>query len=340
MKRVKGFVVAVLAAVLLVFSSAPADAQDKVITWKMAGVWGPGDMAYLPEGFAKMVTERSKGRLKVVTYPSGQLYGNQEIYGALQKGLVELADVATGWWGDTIPIYKFPDMPFFVRDNKEFKTLLDGGLMDLWQKEAQRNGFQTLTLYGMNGLTCFSISPVRTLEDAKGKKWRIHTPQLGQAVKNLGASPVTIGMTEVYQAFERGVIDAGFMGVMPAYSYKWHEVAKYITKLDFAVPPMGVFANKKALDSLPPDLKDIVLKAGEEVTKMGWEAIDGFTKKKWDAFTEEKCTVTIISDSERNRFIAASKANAIWAEEVKKMGPIGTQVLDTYYKVFPDRKPR
>jgi TRAP-type C4-dicarboxylate transport system substrate-binding protein len=109
MKRVKGFVVAVLAAVLLVFSSAPADAQDKVITWKMAGVWGPGDMAYLPEGFAKMVTERSKGRLKVVTYPSGQLYGNQEIYGALQKGLVELADVATGWWGDTIPIYKFPE---------------------------------------------------------------------------------------------------------------------------------------------------------------------------------------------------------------------------------------
>ena len=80
--------VTLLAGLILAFATL-THAQEKVITWKLAGVWGPGDASYMPETFAKMINEKSKGRLKVVTYPSGQLYGAKELFGALQKGLID-----------------------------------------------------------------------------------------------------------------------------------------------------------------------------------------------------------------------------------------------------------
>ena len=340
MKGRRELLVTVMVVGLLLAVGVPGNAQEKVITWKLAGVWGPGDASYMPETLAKLINEKSGGRLKVVTYPSGQLYGAKELFGALQKGLIELCDIPTGWWGDTIPLYKLPDFPFFLRDNRELRSMMEGGLWDLWQKEADKVGFKVLAAYGWSGLQCFSIRPVRTLEDVQGRKWRIHTPPLGQAVKNLGASPVTIGIPETYQAFERGVIDAGFMGVTWAYSFKWHEVAKYITKVDLGVPAQSFFANKKALDALPPDLKDVVIKAGQEAQNISWGAIDGFVNKKWESFKEEKCTLYTLPENERNKWIAQAQAKQIWDEESKKIGPVGPEAMAVYYKVFPDRKPR
>ena len=340
MKNGRRWTFVMLVAGLILACGTLAHAQEKVITWKLAGVWGPGDASHMPDTFAKLINEKSGGRLKVLTYPGGQLYGAKELFGALQKGLIELCDIPTGWWGDTIPLYKLPDFPFYLRDNRELRAMLEGGLWDLWQKEADKVGIKVLTTYGWSGLQCFSIRPIRTLEDAHGQKWRVYTPPLSQAVKNLGASPVTIGIPETYQAFERGVIDAGYMGVTWAYSYKWHEVAKYITKVDLGVPAQAFFANKKALEALSPDLKNAVIQAGQEAQKISWGAIDGFVNKKWESFKEEKCTIYILPENERNRWIAQAKAKEIWDEESKKIGPVGAEAMAVYYKIFPDRKPR
>jgi len=316
----------------------PCLAQEKVITWKMAGAWGPGDAAYLPEKVAKDISEKSGGRLKVITYPGGQLYGSQEIFGALQKGLIQMCEIPTGYWGGSIPLYKFPDTPFLLKDNSEWRAWLEGGLWPIWQREADKVGIKALGMSGWNGLTCFSRYPVRTLEDAQGRKWRVYNPTTAAAVQALGAAPVTMGFPETYQALQRGVMDAGFGGVTWAYAYKWHEVAKYVTKVDFGLPPTGVFANKTAFESLSPDLQDIVVKAGLSYMRDGWAVVEGFTDVKWKAFKDEGCTVYILPDAERDRWVA--KVRHLWDDEAKKIGPVAMEALEIYYKVNPGRKPK
>jgi TRAP-type C4-dicarboxylate transport system substrate-binding protein len=338
MKGKVKFLLSVLVTLLLALGVVvTADAQEKVITWKMAGVWGPGDAAYLPETFAKQVTEKSGGRLKVITYPAGQLYGVGEMFGALQKGLIQVSEFASGWWGSNIPLYRLPDMPFLLRDNNEWKAWLDGGLWDLWQKEADKVGFKVLAMYGWSGLQAFSTYPIRTLEDAKGKKWRVHTPPLAAAVKELGGAPVSIPINEAYQALEKGVIDTAFAGVIWAYAYKWHEVGKYVTKFDLAVPPQGIFVNKAAFEALPPDLKKIVMEVSQDTQKTCWEVIQTYIDKKWKAFKDEGCTVIVLPDGEWKKGLAKSKH--IWTEEAAKVGPAGIEALNILYKVFPDRRP-
>lgn len=338
----KSRVITALIAMVLVLAvgSVAYGADEKVYKWKFAGVWGPGHPSYLPEGFAKLINEKSGGRLTVSTYPGGQLYGQKELYGAVQKGLIEFCLIPTGWWGDTIKVFKFPDMPFLLRDNVELKAWLDGGLTPIIQRESEKVGLKTIAMWGWDGLTNFSTAPVRTLDDIQGKKWRVYTKELGQAVKNLGASPVTIGIPEVYQAYEKGIIDAGFMGVTWANAYKWPEVCKYITKVDLAVPLQGLFVNKKAFDALPPDLQQVIMQAAQETQEKSWKAIEGFDKAQWEAYKASKNNVVYeLPEAERNNWIAKSKAKELWTQCANEVGPVGLEAMEIYFKVFPDRKP-
>jgi len=303
----------------------------------MAGVYGPGDGAYLPETFARDITKKSGGRLKVITYPGGQLYGSQDIFGALQKGLIQACEIPTGYWGGSIPLYKLPDTPFLLADNSEWNAWLKGGLWPIWQREAEKAGIKSLGMSGWNGLTCFARYPVRTLKDAKGRKWRVYNPTTAAAVKALGASPITMGFPETYQALQRGVMDAAFGGVTWAYAYKWHEVAKHVTKVNFGVPPTGVFANKEAFEALPNDLKEIVVNAGLEYMNEGWDIVEVFSEKKWKAFKKEGCDVYVLPEAERNKWM--DKCKHIWVEQAKKIGPVGIEALEVYYKVYPQRRP-
>jgi len=337
--KVKSKIIIALLSFLLLLTAfiTLGIAEEKTITWKMAGVWGPGDASYLPETAARQITEKSGGRLKVVTYPGGQLYGSREIFGALQKGLIQMCEIPTGYWGGSIPLYKLPDTPFLIRDNTEWRAWLEGGLWEIWQREAEKVGIKALGMTGWNGLTCFARYPVRTLEDAKGHKWRVYNPTTAAAVKALGATPVVMGFPQTYTALQRGVMDAAFGGVTWAYAYKWHEVGKHVVKVDFGLPPTGIFVNKKAFESLPPDLQEIVVKAGQEYVSVGWDIIDVFTDKTWKAFKEEGCDVYILPDEERNKWMA--KCKHIWDEQAKKIGPVGIEALEIYYKVYPDRRP-
>jgi TRAP-type C4-dicarboxylate transport system substrate-binding protein len=326
-----------LVAVLTLSFAGTALAKEKVITWKMAGVWGPGDAAYLPETFARDVTEKSGGRLKIITYPGGQLYGSRDIFGALQKGLIQVCEIPTGYWGGAIPLYKLPDTPFLLKDNSEWRAWLEGGLWELWQKEAEKVGIKVLGMSGWNGLQAFARYPIRTLADAKGHKWRVYNPTTAAAVQALGATPVTMGFPQTYQALQRGVMDAAYGGVTWAYAYKWHEVGKYITKVDFGLPPTGIFVNLKAFNALPPDLQKIVEKAGRDYMDLGWDIVEIFTNKKWKAFEEEGNDVYILPEEERTKWV--NKAKHIWMEQAKKIGPVGEEALDIYFRIYPDRKP-
>lgn len=315
----------------------PVNAADKVIEWKMAGVYGPGDGGYLPERAAKEITEQSGGRLKVTTYPGGQLFKTKEIFGAIQKGLIQMCDIPSGYWGGGIPLYKLPDTPFLLKDNTEWRAWLEGGLWPLWQKASENVGIKCIGMTGWNGTTAFSRYPIKNLADVKGKKWRVYTPTMQKACIALGASPVFIAFPEVYSALQKGVIDAAYGGVTWAAAYKWEEVGRHVVKVDFGLPPTGLFVNKKAFDALPPDLQEIVVKAGKKYMD-SWDIVEGFTAKKWKQFKDEGCDVYILPDAERNKWMDLCKN--IWTEQAKEIGPVGEEALEIYYKVFPDRRPK
>jgi TRAP-type mannitol/chloroaromatic compound transport system substrate-binding protein len=74
-------------------------------------------------------------------------------------------------------------------------------------------------------------SPIKGLADIKGKKVRVQGTSQGDLVEGLGGTGVTIPFAEVVPALQRGTVDCGITGTMPAYKAGWHEVTSHVLAL-------------------------------------------------------------------------------------------------------------
>jgi TRAP-type C4-dicarboxylate transport system substrate-binding protein len=113
--------------------------------------------------------------------------------------------------------------------------------------------------------------------DIKGLKIRVPGTEAPQ-VEALGGIPVTITGQEAYTALEKGVIDATFHAWEGAISYKFYEVAKYLTRTEYY--PGGIFIAAMNLDkwnSLPDDIKKVFDKYSGR-----YGAVDVEGKGMWD----------------------------------------------------------
>ena len=98
--------------------------------------------------------------------------------------------------------------------------------------------------------------PLRKLEDMKGLK--IRTPSAAQSaqLEALGATPIDMPVTQIYNNLDRGVIDASMIPMSAALDFKLIEVAKYYTvEAPLGRSPFVVALNKSRYEKLPAELK-------------------------------------------------------------------------------------
>jgi TRAP-type mannitol/chloroaromatic compound transport system substrate-binding protein len=105
-----------------------------------------------------------------------------------------------------------------------------------------------------------SKKELKSLADIKGLKIRT-TGDDGECFTKMGASVIFLPGSEIYQALQRGVIDACQLST-PAvdWTFAIHEVCKYqyISPVRQPNDPTWVFCNPKSFAALPDDLKKIV----------------------------------------------------------------------------------
>ena len=108
----------------------------------------------------------------------------------------------------------------------------------------------------------FFHSKVRldSMADVKGLKARCMGDG-GEILKRMGAATVIIPGGELYEAMQRGTIDAFEYSTLASnWTMHFNEVAKYVYLSPTRAPsdPQVFFVNKEAWEELPDDLKGIV----------------------------------------------------------------------------------
>jgi len=68
------------------------------------------------EYYAKIIQERSKGRMKIEIYPVNQLFSDKDLPKALPSGAVDMAQVNMAMWAGLVPSLAIQEMPFFYKD--------------------------------------------------------------------------------------------------------------------------------------------------------------------------------------------------------------------------------
>ena len=214
------------------------------------------------ESFARKVKEMTGGKFEISVHAAGELVPMPGLVDAVQNGTVEA--------GHTCPYYYFGKndafalgcaIPFGLNSRQMTAWSYDGNGLKLMREFYSNYGFTSFPM-GNTGAQMggWYRKEIKSLDDMKGLKFRVGG-FAGKVTGRLGAVSQNIPGGEIYQALEKGTIDAaewvgpyddqklGFNKVAPFYHYPgWWEGG----------PQLDLFINQKAYDALSAEYKAIV----------------------------------------------------------------------------------
>jgi len=288
---------------------APAAAQDKPIELKfsswVATVHGHHTGVMVP--WAKMVEEKSKGRLKITIYPGSTLGKAADHYDMIKDGIADMGFTTPGYTPGRFPLITATELPML------FKSSRGGSLavMSIFDKYF-KNEFKDVKVLWFwvhpPGHFHLAKKQVKVMEDLAGLKIRAATPMLVNMVKTLGATPVSIPAPDTYTALERGTVDGTIFPWEAISSFKIAEVLKYHVASGLYVAPLFTFMNLKKYESLPPDLRKVI----DELSG-SWGA--EFNGKVWDA--NELVGIEAIKKAGGTIYTLPTEERQRWANKLK-----------------------
>ena len=105
--------------------------------------------------------------------------------------------------------------------------------------------------------------PVRSPADMAGMKVRVPSRNAGLQVEAWGGSPVSMPVSEIYNALQTGVIDAAMIDATAVGAFKLGEVATYITTgMDSTNSPFFILMNRDAYADQDDAAKAVINAAG------------------------------------------------------------------------------
>ncbi len=281
----------VAAAAAFVPSRARA---QKSFKWKMVTSYPP-KYPVLQTGcdwLAKRIETMSEGRLKIQVFAGGELVGPLEVFDAVKQGqAIQMGSTASYYYAGQVPVGQlFTAIPFGFTASETYSWFYQGGGLELYRKIFKKHNIYPIPhLNTMIQMAGWFRKEIKSVDDFKGLRFRI--PGLGgKTLAKLGANIVLLPGSEIFTAFERGVLD-GCEWAIPIFDQRFglYQAAKYYYYPGWQEPQANVdiYVNTKAWESLPPDLQAIVeaacaeglLKSFTEVIDMNATALKELTEK-------------------------------------------------------------
>jgi TRAP-type C4-dicarboxylate transport system substrate-binding protein len=267
------------------------------------------------------IQTQSNGRVEITYAAGGSILTGPKTADGIEQGLADIGLSHIGYTPGRFAVTEALDLPVGYSSSWVGTNVA----MDFLDKYKPKE-WDNFKLLIVNGGTTASLNmaktPVRTLEDLKGKTMR-GAGEVAEALAALGATPRDIPMAEVYEAMSKGTIDGLLVGAESLKSFKLADVTKYTAY----VPSVGnqylfyIAMNKNKWDSLPPDIQQIfndVCAKYQPLSAVGWNEINvlGF-----ETAIAQGAEFITLPDEEAARWKAA--VQPVMENYVKKMAGKG-----------------
>ena len=228
----------------------------------------PNTMGVQP--WIDQVEKDSGGAVKFTLFAGGQVVSSKNGYDRLQNGIV---DALYGTISDTpgqFPRTDVSSMPFEVNKSVDAST----ALWRLYEKhfiDMEFTAVHPLAIFVFNASRFHANRPITKAEDMKGLKVAVFSRMLADIANNIGATPVTVSTTEIYETMQRNLAQLCIMGWTGTQTFKIDEVTKFHLDAPLGSSPGYMLMNKDTYAKLPAAAKAAVDKnAGQPFSiKMG-----------------------------------------------------------------------
>ncbi len=267
----KKFAVLLLVAVAMLMPALASGSQETgPIVLTLSEVHAEGYPTTLADyEFARLVEERTEGRIQIDVYSGGTLYGEETgSIEALQIGDLAFARVSASPVASYVPALNVIQLPYLYRDGDHMWQVLNSeiGQDMLNEIESSGSGLVGLCYYDAGARNFYTTTPVTCAADMAGLKIRLqNNPMMVEMVQLLGGNGVTgIGPNDVYSAIQQGTID-GAENNWPTYeSMGDYQVAPYFVLDGHTRVPEILLASKAVLDTLDPADVEIIKECAKE----------------------------------------------------------------------------
>lgn len=272
----------IFGAVLAGLALAPVHVLAADYSLRLGTVLAPGDPLVVgAEAMKKAVAERTDGKVEIQIFPSSQLGDTQDMMDQAQAG----ANVGTFVEASRVSVYvpQFDVLvaPYVFDSVDQLAALVESPTYDAWNKALEdKTGLTILSFNWYQGArNLLTKKPVSGPEDLKGVRVRtIGQPLWIKTIGAMGAVPTPLAWAEVYPSLQTGVIDGAEAQPSAIRGAKLYEVVSDVTVTEHIYLMTGLIVSAKWLNSLPEDLRAIVVeeaqKAGAGVLKANVEQAD------------------------------------------------------------------
>ncbi|WP_289078250.1 TRAP transporter substrate-binding protein DctP [uncultured Thalassospira sp.] len=273
---------------------------------------------------SEKVSKQTAGDLDITLHLGKTLQiASSDITQATGDGIVDFA--ADYFFSGSVPIARVLNLPLLIENDAEWENAyvaMEPVLADAFAKQ----GVVYLGGYRYPSQVFFTTFEMKSLEDLKGHKIRVTSPEQGNFVEAFGGSPITLSGSEVPTSLERGVID-GVLTASAGGAKNWHEFLPYNYRFPVNYGNSVIIANADSFEDLPEKdreaLKEIVSAEGPAITAAFNEDEIVQMSKQRDA------GMTIGEVNETELPAAREKMAAYWEEWAADKGPEYVKALAT-----------
>ena len=311
---------AVLAVTASLAVSPAVHAQIK-LKYAHVGVANAPQTLYADE-VAKLIKERTNGRVEITVFPNSQLGGVGELVDGVKSGAISMGHHDFASLGKILSSTAVFNTPFVYRDAAHSLRATDSrtspALRDINQQLVEKGNMRIVGSFFQGTRELTSKEKVLTPKDMQGKKYRgVPVKLWSSMLTGMGAVATPVEVSELATALATGLVVGQENPLPNIYNLKLYEVQKYVMMTNHMQSVLSVFVNEKVWQSIPAADRKIM---EDTMVEVGKKTLD------WDRDTSAKYR----ADLEAKGMIFVEEKDGLDVEAFRKA------VLAQVNKDFPE----
>lgn len=272
------------------------------------------------------IYERTDGLLDIQIYSVGEFsFKGTDMLSVTADRTVEMTIPSLSYIEGESVISSIVEWPMLASTNEEMQTVFDV-LEPYLTADFEAKGVEMLGWWSTLGLGFYGAGDTpQTLADLGNRKIRLYSVPITNVLLNYDVVPVSMTVSEVIPALQRGVVDAALTGCLYAYDMSWYEVVDWAYIMNIAGAANGIFVNSEAMNELPAEVQQIVREEVDNYHTVNIEYNETQTQASIDGMAENGVDVVYCSDEDYAA--AAELAVDVWNELAEQAGPTCEEAL-------------
>ena len=264
------------------FAFSSAFAQTK-LRYAHVGVANAPQTLYADE-VAKLVKERTSGRIEIQVFPNSQLGGVGEMVDGIKAGAIAMGHHDFASLGKILPATAVFNTPFVYRDAEHSLRATDSrnskALQEINKQLVDKGGMRIVGSFFQGTRQLTSKEKVLSPKDMAGKKYRgVPVKLWSSMLTGMGAVATPVEVSELATALATGLVVGQENPLPNIFNLKLYEGQKYVMMTNHMQSVLSVFVNERIWQNISAGDRKIM---EDTMAEVGRKTLD------WDKETSAK----------------------------------------------------